>query len=206
MATALTIGVLALQGDFREHAAIFQRQGHRAVEVRRREQLDGLDGLVIPGGESTTIGKLATEYGLLGPLREAGQAGFPIWGTCAGMVLLAEDVGRDQPLLGLLPLTIARNGFGRQVQSFETDLAVPALGPAPFRAIFIRAPRVAAVGAGVTVLATLPDGVPVAVQRDALLATAFHPELTDDPRWHDYFAAIVADAKARQQQNGARLA
>nr|MBA3532367.1 pyridoxal 5'-phosphate synthase glutaminase subunit PdxT [Ardenticatenales bacterium] len=139
----------------------------------------------------TAIGKRAVEYGLLEPLREAGRAGFPIWGTCAGMVLLAETVGREQPLLELLPISIARNGFGRQVQSFETDLEVPVLGEPPFRAIFIRAPKAEYVGAGVEILAALPEGTPVALQRGALLATAFHPELTDDTRWHAYFITLI---------------
>lgn len=196
MHAPLTVGVLALQGDFREHQAHLARLGHHSVEVRLPAHLDGLDGLIIPGGESTTIGKLAVEYGLLARLRAAGQQGFPIWGTCAGMVLLAEEVGREQPLLSLLPLTIARNGFGRQVQSFEIDLAVPVLGEAPFRGVFIRAPKVERVGSGVEVLAALPDGVPVALRRGALLATAFHPELTEDPRWHGYFATMIQQARA----------
>lgn len=192
----LTIGVLALQGDFREHVAILQRLGHRTVEVRLPAHLDGLDGLIIPGGESTTIGKLMVEYGLLEPLRAAGQTGFPIWGTCAGMVLLAEEVGREQPLLALLPMRIARNGFGRQVQSFESDLDAPVLGETPFRGVFIRAPRPEALGEGIEVLASLPGDIPVAVARGPLLATAFHPELTDDSRWHEHFVARVRQARA----------
>ena len=191
MKRSLTIGVLALQGDFREHITILKQLGHNTVEVRLPKQLEGLDGLIIPGGESTAIAKLAVEYGLLEPLREAGQAGFPIWGTCAGMVMLANDVGREQPLLALMPIAIARNGFGRQVKSFETDLDVPVFGDPSFRGVFIRAPRIASMGEGIELLAALPEGTPVAVQQGNLLATAFHPELTDDTRWHEYFVRII---------------
>ena len=196
MSQSLTIGVLALQGDFREHIAILKRLGHQTVEVRLPQQLDELDGLIIPGGESTAIGKLAVEYGLLEPLREAGHNGFPIWGTCAGMVLLANQVGREQPLLALMPMSIARNGFGRQVRSFETDMDVEVLGQPSFRGVFIRAPYVEQVdNEAVQLLAVLPEGVPVAVQQEHLLATAFHPELTDDTRWHEYFIQIIQQNK-----------
>lgn len=195
MSQSLTIGVLALQGDFREHIAILKRLGHHTVEVRLPKQLAELDGLIIPGGESTAIGKLAVEYGLLEPLREAGRNGFPIWGTCAGMVLLANHVGREQPLLALMPMSIARNGFGRQVKSFETDLKVEALGQPPFRAVFIRAPYVEQFDKSLNLLAVLPEGVPVALQQEHLLATAFHPELTDDTRWHEYFIHMVQQNK-----------
>ncbi len=195
MSQSLTIGVLALQGDFREHIAILKRLGHNTVEVRLPKQLTELDGLIIPGGESTAIGKLAVEYGLLEPLREAGRNGFPIWGTCAGMVLLANQVGREQPLLALMPMSIARNGFGRQVKSFETTLHVKALGQVPFCGIFIRAPYVEKVDDSVELLATLPEGVPVALRQDHLLATAFHPELTDDTRWHEYFVHMIQQKK-----------
>lgn len=195
MSQSLTIGVLALQGDFREHIAILKRLGHNTVEVRLPKQLTELDGLIIPGGESTAIGKLAVEYGLLEPLREAGRNGFPIWGTCAGMVLLANKVGREQPLLALMPMSIARNGFGRQVKSFETNLNVKVLGPVPFCGIFIRAPYIEHVDDSVELLATLPEGIPVALQQDHLLATAFHPELTDDTRWHEYFVHMIQKKK-----------
>ena len=197
MSQSLTIGVLALQGDFREHIAILKQLGHNTVEVRLPEQLEELDGLIIPGGESTAIGKLAVEYGLLEPLREAGRNGFPIWGTCAGMVLLANHVGRTQPLLALMPMSIARNGFGRQVKSFETDLHVKVLGQPPFRGVFIRAPYVDKCdNEAVDLLAVLPEGVPVAIQQDHLLATAFHPELTDDTRWHEYFMQMIQQNKS----------
>lgn len=192
----LTIGVLALQGSFRNHRAVIESLGERAVEVRDPAALEGLDGLIVPGGESTTIGQLAVELDLLEPIRAAATSGLPLWGTCAGMVLMAQEVGRSQPLLALLPLSIRRNGFGRQVQSFEADLTVPVLGDPPFRGIFIRAPYVASVGEGVEILATLPEGTPVAVQRAHLLATAFHPELSGDSRWHQHFLRLVRGAAA----------
>lgn len=187
----MNIGVLALQGDFLEHEHILSKIGAQAVEVRLSEHLDGLDGLIIPGGESTTIGKLAVEYGLVEPLR-AFAARKPTWGTCAGLIFLAKDIGRDQPLLGLMDITVERNAFGRQVDSFETDLDIAGLEGGPFHAVFIRAPLVTAVnGAGVEVLARLEGGGIVAVRQGHLLATAFHPELTDDTRLHALFAAMI---------------
>lgn len=192
----MKIGVLALQGDFREHIRMLQSLGVETREVRKREDLAGLDGLIIPGGESTTIGQLAVEYGLIEPIREMVRAGKPVWGTCAGMIVLAKDVGARQPLVGALDVKVKRNAFGRQVNSFETDLSVPALARGhngassdsrPFHAIFIRAPLVEAVGPGVEVLARLEDGTIVAARQGNLLATSFHPELTDDPRFHRYF-------------------
>ena len=187
----MNVGVLALQGDFLEHKAMLRSLGAQPVEVRLPGQLDGLDALIIPGGESTTIGKLAVSYGLLEPLREFARQ-KPVWGTCAGMIMLARDIGRDQPLLGLMNITVNRNAFGRQVDSFETDLDVPALGPEPFRALFIRAPLVTAVGDGVEVLARLDGSSIVAVRQGHWLATAFHPELTGDSRFHRYFLRDVA--------------
>jgi len=186
------VGVLALQGAFIEHEKMLQQLGVQAVEVRLPEHLDGLDALIIPGGESTTIGKLAVSFGLLEPLREFAQH-KPVWGTCAGMILLARDIGRDQPLLGLMDITVSRNAFGRQVDSFETDLHVPALGPEPFHAVFIRAPLVTRVGEGVEVLARLEDGGIVAARQGHWLATAFHPELTGDSRFHRYFLQEVGN-------------
>ncbi len=188
----MNVGVLALQGDFFEHGRMLRGLGAQPVEVRLPEQLDGLDALIIPGGESTTIGKLAVTYGLLEPLREFARH-QPVWGTCAGMIMLARDIGRAQPLLGLMNITVNRNAFGRQVDSFETDLDVPALGPEPFRALFIRAPLVTAVGDGVEVLAQLDGRSVVAVRQGRWLATAFHPELTGDLRFHRYFLREVAD-------------
>jgi 5'-phosphate synthase pdxT subunit len=195
----MKIGVLALQGDFAEHIQILKSLGVQAVEVRKPEQLQDLDGLIIPGGESTTVGKLATEYRLMGPMREMSQSGKPVWGTCAGMIFLAKEAGRPQPLLGVMDIGVRRNAFGRQVQSFEQDLDVPELakvenGKQPnrhFHAIFIRAPLIESVGKGVKVLARLEDGTVVAARQGNLLATSFHPELTKDTRFHKYFLEFV---------------
>jgi 5'-phosphate synthase pdxT subunit len=187
----IKVGVLALQGAFIEHEAALRSLGAQAVEVRLPAQLDDLDALIIPGGESTTIGKLAVTFRLLEPLR-AFAAHKPVWGTCAGMIMLAKDIGRDQPLIGVMDIVVDRNAFGRQVDSFETDLTVPELGPQPFKAVFIRAPLVRAVGDGAHVLARLDDGGIVAVRQGHWLATAFHPELTPDTRFHRYFLRDVA--------------
>ncbi len=191
----MQIGVLALQGDFAEHAAALRRAGAEAAEVRLPRDLDGLAGLIIPGGESTTIGKLALTFGLLEPLREFALR-RPVWGTCAGAILLSRDVRRDQPLLGVMDITVARNAFGRQVDSFEVDLSVPALADGasvPFHAVFIRAPVIERVGPAVDVLARLPDGRIVAAQQGRLLATSFHPELTRDDRFHRFFLGLVPE-------------
>jgi len=187
----MKIGVLALQGAFIEHEKKLRALGAETIEVRLPEDLQGLDGLVIPGGESTTIGKLAVEYGLIEPLRQFAQD-KPTWGTCAGMIFLAKDIGVDrQPILGLMDIHVSRNAFGRQVDSFEVDLPVSVLGDEPLHAVFIRAPLVTQTDAGVDVLARLPDGRIVAVQQGHLLATAFHPELTADNRLHQYFMGMV---------------
>lgn len=193
----MRIGVLALQGDFAEHMALIRRLGVEAQKVRLPQQLAGLDGLIIPGGESTTIGKLVLGYGLQQPLREMGHAGQPIWGTCAGMILLAReavDGHPGQPLMGMMDIVVRRNAFGRQVDSFEADLDVPVLGPPPFRGIFIRAPAVESWGPDVEVLAQLENGTVVAVRQGPFLGTAFHPELTQDDRFHRYFLRIVEQA------------
>jgi len=191
----MKIGVLALQGAFIEHIGILQRLGAQSFPVRLPKELDGLDGLVIPGGESTTISKLMLEFGLMQPVRGLGQEGLPILGTCAGMILLASEVsGSRIETLGLMDVSVKRNAFGRQVDSFETDLNMPALGGEPFRAIFIRAPAVENVRPGVEIVAELPDGVVVAAQQERLLIAAFHPELTDDLRFHRYFLDIVASS------------
>ena len=194
----MKVGVLALQGAFREHIEALRKLGAEAVEVRLPEQLDGLDGLIIPGGESTAIGKLAAKYGLQEAIRRYAEGGNPIYGTCAGMILLSDDVGRDQPLLGVMRVKVERNAFGRQVDSFETGLAIPALGDEPFPAVFIRAPKIEQIGDGVEVLAKLEDGSPVAARQDNLLVTAFHPELTNDLRFHSYFLEMV---NARKHDN-----
>lgn len=190
----MKIGVLALQGAFIEHQHMLERAGAEVVQVRLPQDLEGLDGLVIPGGESTTIGKLAAEYGLIGPLREFARR-KPTWGTCAGMIFLAKDIGTDrQPILGLMDITVNRNAFGRQIDSFEADLTMPELGDAPFHAVFIRAPVATEAGHDVDVLASLGDGQIVAARQGCWLVTAFHPELTDDPRIHAYFLDMVASA------------
>lgn len=188
------VGILALQGAFIEHAQMLARIGVQPVEVRLPEHLEGLNGLIIPGGESTTMGLLAQKWGLLEPLRTFARSGRPIWGTCAGMILLAKEIVDGvpgQPILGLMDITVRRNAFGRQVDSFEADLAIPVLGDLPFHAVFIRAPVIERVGSGVEVLAALEDGTAVAVQQGNLLATAFHPELTRDDRFHRYFLKLV---------------
>ncbi len=192
-------GVLALQGDFREHAEVLRSLGVEAAEVRLPDQLPGLDGLIIPGGESTTIGKLAVAYGLVEPIRRLVEKGLPVWGTCAGMILMAKDIGRDQALIGLMDIVVKRNAFGRQVDSFETDLMIPVLDSVsnadergrPFRAVFIRAPAIENVGARAIELARLPDGTIVAAQQGNLLATAFHPELGGDTRFHRHFLHLA---------------
>ena len=184
-------GVLGLQGDFREHIETFQRLGTEAIDVRRPEQLDDIDALVIPGGESTTIGKLAEHYGFIPKLRERAAEGMAIWGTCAGAIFIARDVpGHPHPLAGLMDMTVRRNAFGRQLDSFEADLDVRVLGPEPFHAVFIRAPLIEKVGGGVDVLSALDDGTIVAARQGNLLATSFHPELTHDGRFHDYFLKL----------------
>ncbi|HKP51829.1 MAG TPA: pyridoxal 5'-phosphate synthase glutaminase subunit PdxT [Chloroflexia bacterium] len=195
----MKIGVLALQGAFREHIEALTALGVDSVEVRLPEQLDGLDGLIIPGGESTAIGKLAVKYGLQEAIRRYAEMGKPVYGTCAGMILLSNDIGREQPLLGVMNVKVERNAFGRQLDSFETGISIPALGEAPFPGVFIRAPKIESVGEGVEVLAELPDGTPVAARQDNMLVTAFHPELTDDLRFHRYFMAMV-ESHNRQKQ------
>lgn len=191
----MKIGVLALQGDFAEHIKMLKQLNVETVEVRLPEHLKGLDGLIIPGGESTTMGKLATAYNLMEPLREFGQR-HAIWGTCAGAIFLSKDVSRDQPLLGMMDIKVQRNAFGRQIDSFETDLDIPELKQATgskedYHAVFIRAPIIEAVGKDAKVLAKVDDGRIVAAQQGHLLATSFHPELTDDTRFHEYFLSLV---------------
>jgi 5'-phosphate synthase pdxT subunit len=192
------IGVLALQGDVREHLAALREQGAEAVAVRRPEELAGVDGLVIPGGESTTIYKLAERFGLLEPLRAAVRDGLPAYGSCAGMILLADrllDAPPDQQTVGGLDVTVRRNAFGRQVDSFESDIAVSGLDGGPLHAVFIRAPWVEEAGEGVEVLGRVvggaADGKIVAVRQGNVVATSFHPELTGDRRVHALFVDIV---------------
>jgi len=189
----MKIGVLALQGAFIEHKKILTSIGVEPIEVRLPRHLEGLDGLIIPGGESTTIGKVAEEWGLLEPIRAFAQSGRPLWGTCAGMILMAKEVVDGlpgQPFLELMDIVVRRNAFGRQVDSFEADLNVAALGESPFHAVFIRAPLIEQIGKEVETLAQLEDGRTVAAQQGNLLATAFHPELTNDGRFHRYFLTL----------------
>ena len=201
-----TIGVLALQGDFVEHEAVLRRLGLEARQVRRPQDLPGLDGFILPGGESTTFSRLMLEFGLYQPLHSLVADRLPLWGTCAGMIVLTKQVSDlPYPTLDALDVTLRRNAYGRQLDSFEADIEVPALGSLPFHAVFIRAPVVDAVGPGVEVLARLSPqdtGVPeasiVAVRQGNLLATAFHPELTEDTRFHRYFLDMVQAHKERR--------
>ena len=208
--TAPRIGVLALQGDVREHLAALRAQGADAVPVRRPQELAGVDGLVLPGGESTTIAKLAARFGLLEPLRTAIRGGLPAYGSCAGMILLADrvlDGPADQETVGGLDVTVRRNAFGRQVDSFESEIAVAGIEGGPMRAVFIRAPWVEKAGAGVEVLGRVvggpADGRIVAVRQGSLVATSFHPELTGDRRVHALFVDMVRRALASEQSAGA---
>ncbi len=200
----MRVGVLALQGAFIEHIKILHELGVEAVEIRLPEDLKGLDGLIIPGGESTTIGKLVEIYDLMGPLRDFAQQ-KPVWGTCAGMIFMAKDIGVEQPLLGVMDIVVERNAFGRQVDSFEAELRVPVLNhgqSAPFPAVFIRAPRLVNAHGAAEVIATLNDGTAVAAKEGHWLATAFHPELTDDNRFHRYFLDIISQNGKQPQSSG----
>ncbi len=192
VAERLRIGVLDLQGAVREHLRMLESLGCEAVPVKKVEHLEGLDGLVLPGGESTTLGKLMARCGLDVAIRQRAEAGLPVYGTCAGLILLAKEIpGSEQPRLGLMDLRVKRNAYGRQVDSFETDLSIPAIGAEPFRAVFIRAPYIEGVGPGVEVLAE-HDGHAVMARQGRFLVSAFHPELTEDRRIHAYFADMVA--------------
>lgn len=192
------IGVLALQGDFEAHLKMLAGLGAEGVAIRLPEQITEIDGIIIPGGESTTIGKLMVVYNLQEVLQRKIQEGVPTWGTCAGLILLAKETDNalvGQPFLASMNIRIRRNAFGSQRESFETDLAVPVLGEAPFHAFFIRGPVVESTGPNVEVLATLDDSSIVAVREGALLGTAFHPEVSGDPRFHQYFLRIVESVK-----------
>ena len=194
----LRIGVLALQGDFEAHLEMLAELGVEGKAVRLPKHLKDLDGIILPGGESTTIGKLMVLYGLDEPLQQKIREGFPIWGTCAGLILLARETDNaleGQPLLASMHIRVRRNAFGSQRESFETDLSVPAIGEAPFHAFFIRGPAIESVGPEVEVLATLDDGSIVAVRQGPILGTAFHPEVSGDPRFHTYFLRIVQSVK-----------
>lgn len=187
----MRIGVLGLQGDFREHIEILRALGVDARDVRTTEQLDSVEGVIIPGGESTTLAYLLERTGMLSVLRERGERGFPIYGTCAGMILLARELNDSYPetRLALMDISVKRNAYGRQRDSFEADLQIKGIGD--FHAVFIRAPKIVRVGSGVEVLAEY-DGAPVLVREKNLLASSFHPELTGDPRVHQYFLEMIA--------------
>lgn len=195
---ARLVGVLALQGDFREHCHALERLGHGAVEIRKPHELDSLDALIVPGGESTTIARLIAGNGFVNPLRAFCSSGRPVWGTCAGAILLARDVDfLDRPGIETMDISVKRNAFGRQVDSFEEDLSIDGLPGPPFHAVFIRAPIISSVGPQARSIARLSDRTIVAAVQDNLLATAFHPELTDDLRLHEYFLRLgtpVAEA------------
>jgi pyridoxal 5'-phosphate synthase pdxT subunit len=189
----MKVGVLALQGAFIEHINILRGLGIEAVEVRLPEDLAGLDGLIIPGGESTTIGKLAETYALTEPLKEFAAA-KAVWGTCAGMIFMAKEIGLDQPLLGVMDIVVERNAFGRQVDSFITPIAVQVFqngNRGDFPAVFIRGPRLVEVHGEAEVIARLADGTPVAAREGHWLVTSFHPELTGDTRFHEYFIDLI---------------
>ena len=190
---ARCVGVLALQGAFREHVAAVSRLGVAAREVRQLKDMDGIDAMIIPGGESTTMGKLLNEWHMLEPLRERIMQGMPVYGSCAGLILLCRTIeNSDQPRLGVLDATVRRNAFGRQVDSFETELSMPEVGPDPVPAVFIRAPVLISVGPEVRVLAEV-KGQAVAVRQNNILATSFHPELTPDTRLHGYFLGMCSN-------------
>ena len=193
----MEVGVLAIQGDFAEHIAVLGKLGVTAREIRLPEQLDSLDGLIIPGGESTTLSRLMTLYSLREPIAQMASDGRAVWGTCAGMIMLSQEITEQDPVpLGVMDIGVQRNAFGRQVDSFEQALNVSSLGEDPYHAIFIRAPVIIRVGLGVEILAVLGDQRPVAVQQGNLMATSFHPELTDDYRFHRYFLKLACGTSA----------
>ena len=194
----MTLGVLAIQGDFLEHIQTLDRLDVPSREIRMPGQLDEVDGLIIPGGESTTIVQLIDIYGFRTKLTEKVESGLPVWGTCAGMIVIADELTNHRPEpLHLMDINVSRNAFGRQVDSFEADLQIGGIEGPPFRCVFIRAPVVNSIGTEVRVLARLPDDRPIAVRQGNLLGTSFHPELTDDTRVHELFVKIVEDATQR---------
>ena len=198
----LEVGVLAVQGDFAEHIAVLSKLGVKAREVRLPEHLESLNGLIIPGGESTTLSRLMTLYNLREPLQKMAVDGRAVWGTCAGMIMISQEITENDPVpLGIMDIGVQRNAFGRQVDSFEQRLDIKALGSDPFHAIFIRAPVIIRVGNDVEVLCALDDDRPVAVQQGNLMATSFHPELTNDYRFHSYFLEL-ANGKSNVHSGG----
>ena len=194
----MEVGVLAIQGDFAEHISVLGKLGVQAREIRLPAHLDSLDGLIIPGGESTTLSRLMSNYDLREPITKMAMQGVAIWGTCAGMIMLSQEITEQDPVpLGIMDIGVQRNAFGRQVDSFEQTLEISVLGADPYHAIFIRAPVIIRVGQGVEVLSSLEDQRPVAVQQGNLLATSFHPELTTDYRFHEYFLSLADGDCAR---------
>jgi 5'-phosphate synthase pdxT subunit len=197
----MRVGVLALQGTFIEHIGSLRQLGVEAPPVRLPRELDTLDGLVIPGGESTTMLRLMENFGLIQPIGEMAREGLPIWGTCAGMILLAKNVSNyEMETLGLMDTKVRRNAFGSQVDSFEADLEIPPMGEEPYHAIFIRAPIIEEAKPNVKILSRLPDGTIVAIRQNQLLACAFHPEFTDDLRFHTYFLNMVNQRQSRNRE------
>ena len=184
----MLIGVLAIQGDFIEHINILQTLGVECREIRLPGQLTDVDGLIIPGGESTTLSRLLTRYDLRQPIKQLATDGKPLWGTCAGMIMMASEITENDPVpLEIMDIGVQRNAFGRQIDSFEQELEITGFDETPYHAIFIRAPVIKRVGSGVSIMASLQDGRPVAVQQANLMATSFHPELTKDARFHTHF-------------------
>jgi 5'-phosphate synthase pdxT subunit len=199
----MRVGVLALQGTFIEHIGLLRQLGVEAVPIRLPHGLDTLDGLIIPGGESTTMLRLMESFGLVRPIREMARNGLPIWGTCAGMILLAKSVSNyEMETLGLMDMKVRRNAFGSQIDSFEADLEIPLVGEEPFHAVFIRAPIIEEAMPGVEILSRLPDSTIVATRQNRLLACAFHPEFTDDLRFHSYFLNMVSQKPSRSPEDG----
>ena len=192
----LTVGVVAIQGDFAKHVALLKELNVIAREVRLPKDLEGIDALIMPGGESTTFRHLFDLYGLAEPIAALASSGVPTWGTCAGMIMMASELTDRRPKpLGLMDVTVSRNAYGRQVDSFVIDINFPILGDEPFHAVFIRAPAAVRVGPDVEVLGELPDGAPVALRQGNLLMTSFHPELTRDTRFHEYFLSLLEPSK-----------
>jgi 5'-phosphate synthase pdxT subunit len=198
----MRVGVLALQGTFIEHIGILRQLGVESPPIRLSHELDTLDGLIIPGGESTTMLRLMENFGLIQPIREMARDDLPIWGTCAGMVLLAKSTSNyEMETLALMDAKVKRNAFGSQVDSFEADLEIPAVGEEPFHAVFIRAPIIEEAEPGVEILSRLADGTIVAIRQNRLLACAFHPEFTDDLRFHSYFLKMVNQRRSHNRED-----
>jgi len=199
----MRVGVLALQGTFIEHIGILRQLGVEAPPIRLPRELDTLDGLIIPGGESTTMLRLMESFELIQPVKEMARYGLPVWGTCAGMILLAKDVSNyEMETLGLMDMKVRRNAFGSQVDSFEADLEIPLVGGEPFHAVFIRAPIIEEAKPSVEILSRLPDGTIVAIRQNRLLGCAFHPEFTDDSRFHSYFLNMISQKLPQKPEDG----